>query len=303
MDLRSLRIFLAVFDARSISAAAERLGMNQPAVSKTVQRLERDLDLTLFDREPRGVVPTVFARMLAETAREIDGNLHAVLRRIDATRNAMEGEIVVGAGGTWQEIYLPAALARLLARRPNVRVRVVPGPPEDLVAELLLGKIDFALAPIDIPEAFAARVRCETLLESALAVVARRGHPVHALVNPGLADLAGYGWALPLGNVVRRRFERLFTDAGLTPPLPTLECADTQGLYDVLAGTDLLTFVSVLRLDLPGREGLAPVNGAGLSVARKSGLIRRKSSYLPPLARELIEDVRRVAADQAVRLP
>jgi len=171
------------------------------------------------------------------------------------------------------------------------------------VAEMLLGNIDFALAPIDIPEAFAPRVRTETLLSSALAVVARRGHPVHGLCNPGLADLAGHGWALPLGNVVRRRFDRLFLDAGLTPPLPTLECADTQGLYDVLTHTDLLSFVSVLRLDLAGREGIAPVQGQGLSVERKSGLIQRRSSYLPPLARELIADVRQVAAAQAVRLP
>lgn len=303
MDLRGLRIFLAVYDARSISAAADRLAMNQPAVSKTIQRLERDLDLTLFDREPRGVVPTVFAQMLAETAREIDGNLRAVLRRIDATRNATTGEIVVGAGGTWQEIYLPAALARLLARRPNVRVRIVPGPPEYLVAEMLLGNIDFALAPIDIPEAFAPRVRTETLLASSLAVVARRGHPVHRAAELRLADLAGHGWALPLGDVVRRRFDRLFENAGLAPPLPTLECADTQGLYDVLANTDLLSFVSVLRLDLAGREGIAPVKGDGLSVERKSGLIRRRSSYLPPLARELIDDVRQVAAAQSVRLP
>ncbi|MDW4499337.1 LysR family transcriptional regulator [Sulfitobacter sp. D35] len=303
MDLRGLRIFLAVFDARSISAAAEQLGMNQPAVSKTIQRLERDLDLTLFDREPRGVVPTVFAEMLAETAREIDGNLRAVLRRIDATRNATTGEIAVGAGGTWQEIYLPAALSRLLARRPNVRVRIIPGPPEHLVAEMLLGNIDFALAPIDIPEAFTARVRTETLLSSDLAVVARRDHPAHGLIDPGLEDLAGHGWALPLGNVVRRRFDQLFIDAGLTPPVPALEIADTQGLYDVLANTDLLSFVSVLRLDLAGRETILPVHGRGLTVRRDSGLIRRRSSYLPPLARELIEDVRKVAAAQAVRLP
>lgn len=288
MDLRAVRLFLAVFDARNISAAAERLNMNQPAVSKSIRRMEEDLGVQLFEREPRGVVPTAYAEMLAEVARDIEGNLTNVLRRIDAMRSASEGEVVVGAGGTWQEVILPLAVSELVRRRPLARFRIMPDAPENLVAKLIRGEYDFVLAPIDIPEAMAQKVRTQPLIFNDLAVIGRAGHPLLERPNLSLETLCEAGWALPTGRLVRDRFERGFRRHGMEPPVPMIESPDSSCLFQIVEQTDLLTFVAELRLRSRTHMDLVQMPANPLTLERASGLVTRKSSYMPPLAKELI---------------
>lgn len=299
MDLRTLKLFLAVYECRNISVAADRLGMNQPAVSKAVQRIETELGVALFEREPRGVAPTPFADMLFEAAREVDSSMSTVLRRISAMRDATEGEIVVGAGGTWQEVMLPKAIARLTERRPRARIRIIPAPPEQLVAALLRGEVDMALAPIDIPDAMASKVRAEPLLLSELVVIARGDHPLH---NDGpliLTKLAAQRWILPPGRLIRDRFERGFRMQNIEPPVPVIECFDSGCLFQIVESSDLLTYLADLRLQPRLHMNLARLPGNPLNTYRDTGLILRRSSYVPPLAKELIAEVRAVSADAA----
>jgi len=299
VDLRSLRLFLTVYNCRNISVAADRLGMNQPAISKAVQRLEHELGVTLFEREPRGVSPTLFGDMLSEAAREIDSNLNATLRRIDAVRNATEGEIAVGAGGTWQETILPVAVARLAERRPKARFRILPAAPEELIASLIAGKFDLVLAPIDIPEATAGKVRAEPLLVNELTVISRGDHPLLASPSLTMDQLRQQRWVLPPGSLVRDRFERAFRSQGMEPPLPAIECVDSACLFQIVEATDVLTYLSDFRLRPRRHMNLARFPDNPLNAERTSGLILRKSSYVPPLAQELIDEVRALSRAEA----
>ncbi|WP_306258457.1 LysR family transcriptional regulator [Pararhizobium sp. IMCC21322] len=297
MELRALKLFLTVYECRNISAAADRLGMNQPAVSKAVQRIEVELGVSLFEREPRGVAPTLFANMLFDAAREVDSNLNAVIRRISAMRDGSVGEVVVGAGGTWQEVLLPKAVARLTQRSPRARIRIVPASVEELVAGLIRGEIDLALAPIDIPGAMTSKVCAEPLLVSELAVIARGDHPLRTDEPLTLAKLACQRWILPPGPLIRDRFERGFRIQNIEPPLPVIECFDSSCLLQIVESTDLLTYLADLRLRPRLHMNLARLPANPLNIHRNTGLILRRSSYVPPLAKELIAEVRAVCAE------
>jgi len=301
VELRSLKFFLTVYECRNISVAADRLGMNQPAVSKAIRRVEQELGVKLFEREPRGVAPTVFAELLAEVAREVDSNLGAAIRRIQAMRDASVGEIAVGAGGTWQEALLPIAVSQLTQRRPKAHVRIIPAAPETLLASLIKGELDLVLAPIDIPEAMAKKVRVEPLLENELIVIGRGDHPLLEKTALTIEDLKDQRWILPPGTFIRERFERGFHAHGLDNPIPTIECVDSACLFQIVASTDLLTFVAELRLRHRLHMNLARMPQNPINTLRTSGLILRKTSYVPPLAKELINEVRKVSRQESAR--
>ena len=79
MDLRKLKQFLEIADAGSLSGAAKRLNVAQPALSQAVQSLERELGVMLFERHARGVSLTEFGTLLAERA-------NAILREVDGAK-------------------------------------------------------------------------------------------------------------------------------------------------------------------------------------------------------------------------
>src|SRR5690349_13005560 len=123
METRALRYFQAVAEFGSLSRAAEFLRISQPAISRQIARLERELDAALFVRHGHGVSLTPPGRILAERAQ-------VVLRQIEQTRAAIRGRLgpsgVVtlavppGAG----HFLVPALAARVAAALPNVFLKI-----------------------------------------------------------------------------------------------------------------------------------------------------------------------------------
>jgi DNA-binding transcriptional LysR family regulator len=89
MELRHLRYFIAVAEERHMTRAAERLGMQQPPLSQRIKAMERELDVQLFRRKPRGVELTEAGRTLLSYAQNIMSNLE---RALEATRRTARGE-------------------------------------------------------------------------------------------------------------------------------------------------------------------------------------------------------------------
>jgi len=301
MDMRHLRVFMTVCRLKNISSAASELGVNQPAISKAVRRLEGELGVPLFERVPRGVELTPYGEILRRFAGDIDANYRGALRHIDAIRTAEGGMVVVGAGGTWRDEILPRAVATLCLHRPRAKVRINTGTTGDLQAELLRGELDFLLAPVELDDALSVHLKAEILLDNALVVAARAGHPAADGLPRALADLADLPWAAPIGSIVRERFNRLFLAHGLEPPIPALEVQDASCLFDVVEATDLLTYVPDIRLSGARMGRIVTVNVPEATDRRQSGLIIRRRGLLPPLCLELIGIIRSQLPDTGLR--
>ncbi|WP_235029918.1 LysR family transcriptional regulator [Nonomuraea solani] len=142
MSLDLLRTFLAVHRTGSITAAAQTLGLSQPAVTAQVKSLESALDRPLFDRLPRGVAPTPAADELARR----------VAPALDALDGVVESELpsdeAVHLGGPAEflcEVVMPM-LAPLV--RDGLRLRFTLGLSDDLLADLAAGRLDLVLSTI-----------------------------------------------------------------------------------------------------------------------------------------------------------
>ena len=183
----TVRLFLAVLDHGSFSAAARALGRVPSAVSMAIANLEAELDLVLFDRSGREPVPTAIARALEPEARAIASGL----RRLDAhalslhaglerrLRLAVASELLAGP---WRD-----PLAALAAEFPALEVEIVSGPQDEMLRHLHAGEVALALvferARLDDRESF-REVGQEILL-----AVAAPGHPLGAGKSPGIGDL------------------------------------------------------------------------------------------------------------------
>lgn len=296
METRLLQHFLAVAEHGSITLAAEDLNISQPALTKSIQRLEGQLHAPLFDRAARGMQLTTFGRSLLGHARRICAEWSHATAEVDALRGAGGGCVAVGAGPTWSLDLLPMAVAEFLAKRPHVRVNVVGGLRDTLLVALHQGNLDFVIAAM--PQAdLATDLQVEPLILDDVKVVARAGHPLVAAPPETPSALLEYGWALPRANLPNRlQLERILQEHGLGMPRLAVETDSVPFTYEILRRTDLLSYTPAPMLATLGAHGLAAIEVPAATWSRVAGLIYRRRATLAPAARELMQRVRDLAA-------
>lgn len=155
MDLNLLRVFVAIAETRSLTAAASRLYVTQPAVSQALTRLRAALDDPLFLREGRVMAPTPLAESVYPGFREalaaVDRTLDAV-HRFDPADSDRLFRIALSELG---EIgWLPAIVAAVCRRAPRMRLEVVPIDVGALPEWLGRGVVDLAITPSTVPGGF-----------------------------------------------------------------------------------------------------------------------------------------------------
>ena len=124
-DWTLVRSFLAVLDAGSVTAAANRLGAQQPTVGRHIAELEAQLGAPLFERTGRGVAPTAAALAIAEPARAMEDAALAVSRRLAGARSATRGVVRVTTSQVAATWLLPAVLTRLQRAHPEIEIELV----------------------------------------------------------------------------------------------------------------------------------------------------------------------------------
>jgi len=174
IDLNLLRLFDAVYRARSVSKAAESLGLTQPAASHGLGRLRLLLKDALFIRAPGGVSPTPRAERLAQAVQSALGTLEDALNEPDRFEpGASRKTFRIHMSDIGEGRFLPALMARLGELAPGVRLETLPLLPNEIAPALDSGRIDFAFG-------FLPKVRDTqrvTLLKDRYIVLLRKGHP------------------------------------------------------------------------------------------------------------------------------
>lgn len=213
MNLRQIEIFRAIMRHGSVTAAANALGVSQPAVSKILHHLEGQLGYRLFERIGGRLAATMEARLLYEDADRVFRELEVLgaLARTIAERKI--GLLRIGASTPVTHSLLPKALKRFLADHPTVKIQLATLPKKEIAEALAIGDVDLAvtLSPILAPT-----VRSEVLAEVPVAVVLRADDPLAGLSAIGPGDLVGrplisYGSHAEVGPAL----DQAFAQAGL----------------------------------------------------------------------------------------
>ena len=183
MDIRHLRIVDAIVRHGTMTRAAERLHVTQPALSRIVKRLEDEVGAPLFERHSKGMQLTAIGQALLPHASLLQHEADYAREEINAMRGLSKGTIRVGAVGSIASYVLPLAVGTLVARWPNLRVEILEGVWDRLAEGLVKHEIDLALS-MAMPDTDEIIAIADCRWEDASFVVAS---PEHALRDrPGL---------------------------------------------------------------------------------------------------------------------
>src|SRR5262245_29533438 len=216
MRLTQIRDFVAVIECGGIRAAARRLGVSQPTITKSIRSLEGELRVQLLARHNRGIVPTASGRAFFSRARVAHSELRKAEEEAAGVGGSSAGSVTFGVGPTFATLVVPQAVARFRRQFPRARLRIVEGLARHLLPSVRDETLDFAMGLRTVADLEPA-LRFRPLYRSELVIAARKGHTLRNART--LVELAPADWVststldLPGGPI-----ERLFASAGLPPP-------------------------------------------------------------------------------------
>jgi len=291
-----LQALLVVADSGSIAAAARKLNITAPAVTKAIRQLERDYDAEFFIRARSGVTPTPAGSAMIRRARLALSELDHAQEELREIRGIAQGKLAIGALAFGRSVLLPRALIAFTAARPFDDVAVFDGEFENLIEPLREGKLDFvvgALRETPLP----ADVVQDRLFDDPVVVVARHDHALAARENLPLRELARQAWVVPpADSPVRRLFDLSFSDSGLPAPAHPVVTTSLEVMRGLILESDRLGFVSRNRVFYELQNGLLVELKAKLPRnSRPIGIIHRQHAAYTPSAEEMIKRIRIVA--------
>lgn len=285
LRMRHLEVVLAVAEAGSMQRAAERVRLTQPAISKLIGEIEALLGAPLFVRSKRGVA-------LTESGQAFIGRAEALLNDVEQSRNeavaiskGLLGDLRIGMLSVAEGDLLPKGLLALRQVAPGLQVRIEEGTYVALVLALKRGELDCVIGRL---EAGTRDIELETvaLVRQPIHPVVRVGHPLARRKRVPLPELAQCSWVLPRLNApVRVAIDRMFIEAGLSPPVPFVESTSIRLNYELLLASDMVGVMTadatadyvkrgkLVTLPLPFGENLPPV-GVMLRPGQRSSTMR-----------------------------
>ena len=153
MNLRQIETFLAVIEEGTFSAGATRLKVSQPTVSKLIDSLERGLGYKLFRRMGARVVPTDQGMALYREMTRVKRGFDLLLDQAGDLKGNSGGRLVIGVGSALAPAFMPALIARFLARHPEAHVTFEADGARYLIEHFLAGSIDIGFAYVPTPDA------------------------------------------------------------------------------------------------------------------------------------------------------
>jgi len=148
IELRLIRHALALGQHRNFARAAEALRLSQPSLSRSIAALEQALGVPLFDRSHKGVVPTVFGRVLLERGEAVLRREADLRREIQLLAGMEVGVLAVGAGPYASEISVATAVARVAHAHPRLKIEILTAGPTEVVRDVFAERIDVGIADI-----------------------------------------------------------------------------------------------------------------------------------------------------------
>jgi LysR family transcriptional regulator of abg operon len=176
MKLNALRDFLAVAERGSLRAAARQLGVAQASITRSLQELEKELGITLFERRARGVSLSAAGEVFLRRARAVRSELQRAKDELDQLQGATHGELRVCLSTVPHMAMLPTALGAFRQRYPDVKLDVLDSLLPRVEQELKDGTIDCYIGPVH--EGIEPELEVEKLFDNARVIMARKGHPL-----------------------------------------------------------------------------------------------------------------------------
>lgn len=282
MELRHLRYFEAVARHSHVTRAAAELHIAQPALSKQISQLERELGITLFDRVGRSLRLTEAGEALLPYAR-------AILAQVEEARAAMAervglkaGRVSIGAPPTVGAHLLPPLLATFHQRYPGITLRLHEAGIQSLLDLLEAGLTDLAVVALPVSDEL---LTVTPLLNEPLVLIVSPSHPLAGRSDVTMAELRNERWILsPASYELREATLKACREAGFNPQT-VMEGGETETLVRFVAAG--LGIALVPALAVASFHHVVSLTIRDQNLTRSLGLVWRSDRTASPAARAL----------------
>jgi LysR family transcriptional regulator, low CO2-responsive transcriptional regulator len=293
VTLRQLRALSATISNFSLTGAAQKLGVTQPAISLQLNNLQEIAGLPLLQRAPGGMIPTDAGRALLALEEQITLALSDCGKLIDAVRGATGGRVAIGAVST-AKYFVPAAMGAFARRFPEIELKLVIGNR----AEIIQGLRDFSL-----DGAITGRPPEDMDLERRLigehphVIIAPPNHALAARRRLPLTSLARESFLVrEIGSGTRLLMQRLFEDNGFSAKVRMEMDSNETIKQAVMAGLGI-AFISGHTVATEIEQGrLVALEILGLPVVRNWYVVYPRDRHLLPPALALLDFLSNEAA-------
>lgn len=286
INLDQLAAFVSVAELGSFTAAADRAGVTQPAVSLQIKLLEQRLGVRLIERVGRRAQPSAAGVEFLAHARKIIEQCDTALDAMAPYKEGAAGRVRIGSGGTASIHLLPRAIAAAKKRMPGLEITVKIGNTDEILRDLESNALD--LAVVTLP-ATARSLEVEIFYEDELLAVAPRGSDMPE-GGPDAAFLQQKVMMLYDGGNTRQATDKWFADAGIRAQ-PVMEFGSVEAIKELVAaglGWSVLPSLA-LRRDRAGYLATSPVKPR---LVRQLGIVMRRDKHLTRGLREIVKCLR-----------
>jgi DNA-binding transcriptional LysR family regulator len=236
-----MKHFCALVEAGSFAAAAERLNISQPALSRSIAAIEEEYQLKLAERRRRGIVLTDFGSEIHLSFQRVLADIKDLGRLAEGHRTLSIGDLRFGATRTFFANVVEPVLIDFATEYPGVTIEAREGLFYDLTSQLQAGRLDFAFTPAP-PRNFQNIVDTR-LGTKPMHIFAREGHPLMEQENVRIADLEGYQM---IGMGILRQPQKiaqyLYRHFPSDRKLPDIVVPELNSLVGIAQQTDCIAF-------------------------------------------------------------
>ncbi len=287
MEIRQLKAFLAIAEAKTFTAGARRVNVTQAAISMQIRQLEDEVGLPLFTRTPRRVILTEAGEYLLDRARKILREHDSAIAEIAEVAGAEHGRLRIGsASSMFATQQLPSIMQGLLETFANAELTVSSGTSQALVDKIMHGEIDIAFVSLPVEN---SSISTDLLFSDEIVAI---GHPKHPSAKErfiSAAALAGEKLILgERGGNTRRMIDDFFHAANVRPNI-VMELSRQEAINQMVEnnlGVGIAGAKTVFREIREGRLVSWMIEGA--EIKWELGLARLRGGYYSPIAKEFV---------------
>lgn len=261
-----LRLIVRIAETGKLQSAAAALAMSQPAASRLLGEIEGQAGAELFERHPRGMIPTAVGMAVVRHAHSILQGFDTLDSEVADLKSGRGGKVRIGSVTGPVAGSLMAALRKVKAQVPQVEVTVEVAPSVSLVRGLQEGRFDFIIGRLP-PEADSTLFHVVPARNEVVALMVRQGHPMAGRRGVTLGELTGCEWVIQeRGSPIRRAVDEAFRTSGLAAParitnsssllvaLAMIEASDaiapqSREVANLLTGPGLAARLAIIDID------------------------------------------------------
>lgn len=260
LRLRTRQILLvaALARHRHLGRAAAELAISQPAATRLLQELQAGLGSRLFERTPRGMIPTPAGDVVARFAQQTLSEFGAARRALAALDAGLDGSLRVGTVPSAVPTLMAPAVAWFKARYPKVEIAIDVATSDQMIPKLERGEVEWMLGRL-LEDRDDDGYEVMPILDEPQVVVARAEHPLlaNAHVPLTLAEAARWPWVVqPPGTPQAGRFVAMMREAGIHHRIDITETASTVATTALLETSDMLAVMPTSLAQHYARLGL-----------------------------------------------